>query len=279
MLKNTPSLRKVAIGPLALTLCVAAATIGYALHSGGIWPEATGINVSTKSDLTIDYSNTDDGYVMARGASTRNRLKLRVSKGKAQLTYDINSDGEYESFPLQMGNGNYQFDMFSNVSGNKYAQAGSMSITAQMEDENVAFLSPNQYVEYTEESQAVLLSHEMLDELEDDQAKIDAVVAYIRENFEYDFDKARKITSGTMPDIDYVFENGMGICQDLSALMACMLRVQGIPTQFVIGYVGKNYYHAWNNVLIDGEYKLYDMTAEVGALPNENMGYTVERYY
>ena len=38
-----------------------------------------------------------------------------------------------------------------------------------------------------------------------------------------------------------------GICFDYAALMAGMLRSQGVPCQLVVGYAGKAY-HAWINV-------------------------------
>ena len=42
-----------------------------------------------------------------------------------------------------------------------------------------------------------------------------------------------------------------GICFDYSAVMAAMLRSQGIPCKLVIGYAGK-IYHAWIDVYIQG---------------------------
>ena len=82
---------------------------------------------------------------------------------------------------------------------------------------------------------------------------------------------------GTLPDIDGCYASKTGICQDLAALAACMLRVQGIPTRLMIGYAGKMY-HAWNTVIINGEEVLYDPTLELSAI-DSGLTYTVERYY
>lgn len=263
----------------ALILCLSIAVIAYALLEGGIWPEATGIDVKAKDSLTIDFSNAQDGYVMIHGPQTKSEMKLRVSLGKVTLMYDINSDGEYESFPLQLGAGDYKFELFQNVSGSKYAQAGTLSLSLEPSDDEVAFLSPNQYVYYTPESAAVQLSEELCEGLTTDEEKFEAIRTYICENFSYDFDKAATIKGGVLPDIDGLLETRKGICQDLSALAACMLRVQGIPTQMVIGYIGK-YYHAWNSVMIDGEYRQLDLTDEIGALSGmKSRDYTVERFY
>ena len=63
-------------------------------------------------------------------------------------------------------------------------------------------------------------------------------------------------------DLDEVLETKMGICFDFSALMGALLRSQGIPTQMVMGYADITY-HAWNNILIDGEWVRYDATSAV----------------
>ena len=86
------------------------------------------------------------------------------------------------------------------------------------------------------------------------------------------------MTTGTLPSVDYAWDNGKGICQDLAALAACMLRVQGVAIRLDIGYVGGNYYHAWNTVIIDGEEVQYDPTLELNAIP-QGYKYTLERWY
>lgn len=93
----------------------------------------------------------------------------------------------------------------------------------------------------------------------------------------YDYVKAATVAGGTLPDIDGCYEKKMGICQDLAALAACMLRVQGVPTRLMVGYAGKMY-HAWNSVVIDGEEVLYDPTLELSAIES-GQTYTTERYY
>ena len=104
----------------------------------------------------------------------------------------------------------------------------------------------------------------------------DAVCNFISSEFAYDFVRAATISPGELPDIDYCYENRMGICQDLSAVMVCMLRVQGIPARLVIGYADK-YYHAWTVTVLDGEEIFFDPTVAVGAL-NVNK-YAIERMY
>ena len=271
------ALRRFAAWMLALMVYLGSVVIGYAIISGAIWPEATGDSVMYSSDLTVDLSNEADGYIMAKTGPNGSQYKLRVTKDGAQLMYDLASDGEYVVIPLQLGSGNYNLELFRNVGGSKYAQAGSLGVQAVLNSEYAAFLVPNQYVDYDQNSEAVALSEELCANCTTDAEKLEAVREYIRTNYTYDNQKAATITAGTMPSIDYLLQNKMGICQDIAATVACMLRVQGIPTQLVIGYANK-YYHAWNNVLIDGQYQLVDVTAELNSAYS-GVTYTTERFY
>ncbi len=251
--------------------------IAYALFADAIWPEAPGDKVLSGASLSVDVSHLEKGYLMARGPKTDKRLKLRIEKGETKLNYDLNGNGEYEVFPLQLGSGSYTLTLFMNVSGKKYSQEGTVNLEAELEDESFAFLCPNQYVNYTPDSEAVRISEELCKGLTTDREKFEAIRAYMQSSFTYDYIKAATVQGGTLPDIDGTLEKGMGICQDLAAIAACMLRVQGVPTQLTIGYADRNY-HAWNTVWIDGEEQRYDPTAELNAIP-QNAVYTVERYY
>lgn len=64
----------------------------------------------------------------------------------------------------------------------------------------------------------------------DDREIFETIRGYIKANYMYDYVKAATVAGGTLPDIDGCYEKKMGICQDLAALAACMLRVQGVPT-------------------------------------------------
>ena len=45
-----------------------------------------------------------------------------------KLTYDLNTSGDYEVFPLQLGDGSYTVELFENVSGKKYSAEGSFLV-------------------------------------------------------------------------------------------------------------------------------------------------------
>ena len=260
----------------ALVLVVCAALIVAAC--GLNLPEATGKTVKTDGKMTIDCSNMSEGYIMVKGKKTNKRLKLQIATSGAKLNYDLNSDGEYEVFPLQFGNGKYQVSLFENVSGKKYSKEGNVKLNVKMSNELSCFLYPNQYVSFNENTACVQEAQKICAGMTNQREKFDTICGYVLKNFVYDYIKAVTVKPGLLPQIDDCWNNKMGICQDLSAMTCAMLRSQGIPARLVIGTVGSNTYHAWVMAVVNGEEKFFDPTAEMNA-SSKNDTYSTERYY
>ncbi len=259
-------------------LFVLQAVLCYASLPNAHWPSADGKVKKSDGGLVIDASHAGEGYIMAKGPKTSKRLKLRVKKGDQTLDYDLNGKGEYEVIPLQLGSGNYNCTLYKNVSGKKYAQDGRVGVKADMADANTAFLYPNQYVNYDENSAAVKQSAELCKDLSTQQECFDAVFNFMKTGFVYDYVKMVTVKPGMMPDIEGTFEKRMGICQDLAAVAACMLRVQGIPARMMIGTLENGTYHAWVVAVVDGKEIIFDPTAELNAVAKDQE-YTIERFY
>lgn len=261
-----------------LVLCCAAfmlllAIYGcYALHM----PEASGTVVYQSNGTTIDASHADQGYIMVRQDPTSKPLKMRVSFGKYTLTYDLNSEGEFEVFPLQLGSGSYKVQVFAQAKGKKFSNVSSTKFDATLESDLTPYLYPNQYVNFTAESPLILKADELCAGLSTDAEKVDAIIGFVTGNMSYDYEKAATVTTGYLPCPDNTLNEKTGICFDISSLIAAMLRSQGIPVQLTIGYADKTY-HAWNMVYLDGEWVIFDATA---IICNTHVSrYTIERYY
>lgn len=241
------------------------------------WPESTGETVYQDGKLTVDASHIGEGYFVASvPGGSKHRLKLRVTKDEFTLTYDLNGEGQAEVFPLQLGSGDYEIGLYENIAAKKYAQEGHMILTAALSSEDIAFLYPNQYVNYTSDSPIVEKAVELCASCTEKEA-YEAVCDFMRSEFVYDFVRAVTVNAGSLPDIEGCYETRMGICQDLSALMVGILRTQGIPARLMIGYADNNY-HAWTSAEVDGEERFFDPTAELNAIakPEE---YSLERFY
>ena len=177
------------------------------------------------------------------------RIRLMVQKDGIRMFYDLRDDGEYESFPLQMGSGKYRVAILENIEGTRYRFVYSTYIDVQIEDENSVYLNSVQNINWNDTMVAIEKAAELTEGLESDTDKINVLYNFMVDNFKYDYEKLETLESTYVPDIEDTIESGKGICYDYSALFAAMLRSQGIPTKLVKGYTEKvKGYHAWNEV-------------------------------
>jgi len=240
-------------------------TLSFGLTLALKLPDAPGILVFKKSGAMMDASNSSEGYIMVRRESHK-RQKLRVTKDKESYDYDLNGHGDLEVFPLQMGDGKYNVAVFENSSGSNFKSKFSKDISVELASDEIPFCYPNQLIDFGESTRCVALAQAICEGLATEMEKVIAVNAYVTANIAYDYNRASQITGGEItsyiPDIDDVLDKKLGICFDYSAVVACMLRSQGIPTQLVMGYVGSQY-HAWNRVFVDGKWGRLDATFAV----------------
>ena len=261
-----------------LSLEMVPLTEAPAMFSGIAMPSAPGTDAKSNAKAVIDYSNAADGYVMVRYAnSIDKRLKVRIT-GPSGTNYDYNlkQDASWEIFPLSDQNGEYTVGVFENIEGNRFSTSISHKIEVTLKDEFAPFLRPNQYVNFTMESQTAAKAGELTRNAAHLTDKISAIYNFVVSNITYNRTFAEEVSRGMhtnyVPNVDAILASGTGICFDYAAVMAAMLRSQGIPTRLVIGYVGE-LYHAWidvyseeegwiNNVIFfDGEHwKLMDPT-------------------
>lgn len=213
-------------------------------------PEASGKTVYEAKDVTIDASNTSDGYVMIRYKGNSSKIKIQISGPDENIYTYTSHAGKYETFPLTVGNGRYRIDVLENISDDLYFLSQSQTIDVNIENEFDPFLYPNQYVWYVADSKAVELGRQLSDQSADDLDFVSSVYNYVTENIRYDNDKAATVTIDYVPDIDETLATGEGICFDYASLMSAILRSQNVPTKLVVGYSGAAY-HAWISVWLE----------------------------
>ncbi|MEN6470335.1 MAG: transglutaminase-like domain-containing protein [Clostridiaceae bacterium] len=214
--------------------------------SSVLLPEASGELVYKNNTAAIDASNTEMGYVMVRClVPGEKRMKVIVTgPGGTAYTYNLARDGAYAVFPLSDGSGAYAVAVYENAYDSKYALVLDAKLDVNLKDEFAPFLTPNQFVNYTDGSAAVLLARKLTGDVSDPLKKIETVFNYVVTNIRYDYELAKNVQSGYLPDLDKVLSRKKGICFDYASLMTAMLRSLGIPTKLVVGYTG-DIYHAW----------------------------------
>lgn len=207
-------------------------------------PSADGITVLGNDSFTLDASHTDQGYLMASYTGNSTKVKLQIT-GPDHMTYTYNLTGNgYETFPLSAGDGTYQIGAYENVEGSQYATIFSQELPVSISNIMGPFLYPNEYVRFDASDDVVKEAQILVSNAHDDLEVIIAIYNYVVDNITYDYDKAQNVQSGYIPDVDEILSLKTGICLDYAAVMASMLRSQGIPTRLEVGYAG-NAYHAW----------------------------------
>lgn len=210
-------------------------------------------DVFRKGNVMLDMSNKAAGYATV-SVKESSKMKVQVKFGSITYNYDLNNTGKEEVIPLQFGNGTYTFRFMKNLSDDRYTPIATQAFSVSLSNQNNPFLIPNQFVNYSSSSSAIRKSFGLSMNAKNDLEKTRSIYNYIIENIKYDTYKAENVQSGYLPNIDNTFSTKKGICFDYAALMAAMLRAQGIPTKLIIGTVAPNSLsHAWNMVYINGK--------------------------
>lgn len=209
--------------------------------------EATATLTAGNEKVEMDYSNTADGYLMIRYLGSNHKVKVILTgPSDVAYTYNLSLNADYDVFTLSDGNGDYNISVYENVTGNRYSTVFSQDINVQMNDEFEAFLRANKYVDFTADGNVAALAKQLSAGCETTVDEITKVYEYTVNNISYDYELAKSVQSGYIPDLEAVLESKKGICFDYAALMTAMLRSLGIPTKLVVGYTGE-LYHAWIN--------------------------------
>lgn len=215
-------------------------------------PTASGVDVYENEFAHVDASNISDGYVIVKYTGDCPKVKLQITgPDQTKYTYNLSTSVPMdEVFPLQAGNGEYMVNVFENIEATRYTQVFSQMLDVSLTDEFSPFLYPNQYCDFTADSEAIAFGSDLAYPCNSDLEVVSAIYNYIISNITYDHEEAETVESGYIPDIDEVLSTRTGICLDYSALMTSMLRSQRIPTRMEIGYAGTAY-HAWLSTYID----------------------------
>ena len=230
-------------------------------------PKATAVPIpetpeSTSDKVQILTDTSMNGYIYISYKSDK-RIKIMMNNGDRQEIYDLVPDGQFHRFTLHMGDGTYRLRVVENTTGNSYRVVETDSFECTLIDENFPYLVPNSFVVYDNEMEVIQLGLELTKDAETPEEKAHALYDWIVRNISYDFSVVGKLEVGYLPNPQRTYETRKGICSDFAVLFASLCRSQGIPCKVVLGYYVKTeYYHAWNEVLMDGEYVLVDTSGD-----------------
>jgi len=225
--------------------------------------------ISTVSASAMQMAALDTRYIETGILSVQYQVpqskmtKIMIENGSERTFHNLPADRTEESFSLLMGDGRYKISILEQVSGNQYRAIKTETLQVAIKDTSALFLSSVQEIRWNEEMAAIQKAAELTEGLTTDLEKVMAVYEYIVKNIRYDYDKIPTLTSSYLPNIDNTFFENKGICYDYSSLFAAMLRSVGVQAKMAKGYApGIDEYHAWNEVLVNGQWRTVDTTMD-----------------
>ena len=72
----------------------------------------------TIDEYILQHIDDEGDYLLS---PQHRRLKLKVIKDGEEYPYDIDQDGNYITYPLTLGSGQYEIRGYENIEGSRYA--------------------------------------------------------------------------------------------------------------------------------------------------------------
>jgi hypothetical protein len=281
----------------------------FPIHNEGtFFRDAYGIkpDITTNVDVTImvDTGSTPSGVVLVNiNKLADDKVWKAILKGPTgSYAYTLLKRNTFEGLPLQQGNGSYTLNIYEQVSGTSYTTRMAIAFNVILNSSLSPFTASSMMVNFSASSASTKLAASLVEGKSTQAARIEAIYLWIVQNIQYDRVLAASIKAGDtktyIPDPNTTLLSGKGICFDYAALLAAMLRSQGIPARLILGQVPMGY-HAWNEVYLEGTgwiriggmdytqvtgnaWIMLDATLASGGLSSQtilNMTHTVERIY
>lgn len=222
------------------------------------------------SSSTYSISKINNSEIVIASNLYGKNMRLMVEKGSEKYNYSLNNPEE--RLPIQLGDGSYTVKILQNTTGNKYKVLEKSTLLVKGSNSLDVYLTSSQPVYWKGMDELMSLTNNLTKNLITDSEKVNVIYNYIINNITYDNNKIKTITGEYVPNLEETLSSKTGICYDYAALLAGMLRSQGIHTKLVKGYKNDmKEYHAWNEVLIDENWVIIDTTydAALNSLKNK----------
>jgi len=218
----------------------------------------------------------NDGYLQIKSELVGEDYLVQIKSPDGTIDYGYSPySTDIQTVPLP-DTDKVKLTLYEVVSPDLCKSLLNLEFGVDIKDENKRYTIPNVFVYYDDSFVAAQLAKYLRYLSNSDLAFIVRVFGMVAD-LPYDYEKAYNSDSLPfvyIPNVDEVLMSGTGICSDKSALLAAMLRSQGIPTKYVSGEVNGNP-HAWNEVYIDNTWFPIDSTFGTFYVTSD---YTVKSY-
>ncbi|WP_182101601.1 transglutaminase-like domain-containing protein [Niallia taxi] len=233
----------------------------------------------TINGITLSTTTTNKSMTTISGSLVNENIWIRVESATNSALYrdyDLwNVNGSFSKtlfFPN--GAGQYTVKVFEkDPNSDYYRQVAVFTVTNTDTTPNMAYLTPSDQIQ-SDNAEIISLAKAITMGLTTDLEKSKAIYDWVTTNIAYDYDAF----TGVAPYGDQTALGALSdaevVCQGYSALTAALHRAIGIPAMLVFGEgdgdgVLSNPDHAWNKVLIDGQWIIMDTTWGAGYINSE----------
>ncbi len=210
-----------------------------------------------------------NGKVVLTGNTSKNKIKVIVSKDEISNWYDIDLvNGKYnEEIWLINGIGEYKISVVVHEYDRTYSYGPTLEVSNTVDVNR--FLVPTKHVE-SNSIEIIELATNITEYSTTPKDKAKAIYNWVAENIEYDYDKyLRQVNKNYDNEYGalYTLKTKTGVCYDYSVLVAALgrsvdLQVKVVKGNFVNPY--RNELHAWNEIYIPEENRWINIDTTFG---------------
>ncbi len=216
-----------------------------------------------------------DGMINLSGNTSKEKIKLLVTKDTYQEWFDINLDkGKFnKNIWLTEGKGTYEISVMVNLEGRKYTYGPTVKIENTIDVNR--FIVPTKDID-SDDKDIADFAKRLTKLSKNDRDKAKNLYNWVTKNIKYDYDKYRNQLAGNYGDVygaSNTFKTKKGVCYDYATLIAAFGRSIGMQVKVIRGDFKsgtRSEYHAWNEIYISEEDKWINLDATFGYALNKN---------
>jgi len=190
-----------------------------------------------------------------------------------EYKFMVSKDGQNQFFrapknkevllPLPFGTGVYSITLLKQKLDDVFSIEKQYIVNHVSENEYIGLTCSDCVVNWHPDGDLAVTALNLTKGCMSEEEKVMVIRKFVVTTIEYDHDKIDRIPTDYLPNAEETFKTGNGLCYDYSVLFAAMLRINKIPAKVVKGYTtAVPVYHAWNEVFVDGEWKIVDTTVD-----------------
>lgn len=208
--------------------------------------------------VSVTFNNADNLSILVLVDN------LEIGDGANRYCYKLGNGENKVVIPLTEGAGEYKLRICKVRDDGKAVVLYYNSVKLEESKADDVFETASIVVDYGVSDTFIRKAKSLTKSCKTDTAKIKKIYNYIIKNFAYDYElkKIKADTQYYLPSNLTTYSRKLGICYDISCLLAGMLRGVGIEARVVTGNTPNvSAYHAWNRVYDSSKKKWYTIDA------------------